>query len=118
MAFGRRAKDESPPQGETLLHSAALATREGEVRAPRAKQLAFKGFLLFSVLIGIATLITLIVIAFIDGLPRLNLDLFTEFPSSIPSNAGLQSAIVGSIYLMVGVAAVTLPRAVATTGSP
>ncbi|HSI80234.1 MAG TPA: phosphate ABC transporter permease PstA [Solirubrobacterales bacterium] len=93
------------------INAARLATERGSVGVTRAKELAFKGFLLFSVGIGIAMLVTLIVEAFIDGLPRLNLDLITDFPSALPDQAGIQSAIVGSAYLMVGVAAITLPLA-------
>jgi phosphate transport system permease protein len=107
---GRAGRSRDPR--EEIVASAGLAVERGSVGADRAKQLVFKAFLLFSVGIGIAMLITLIVTAFIDGLPRLGIDLFTEMPSSTPGDAGLQSAIVGSIFLMVGVAAITLPLAV------
>jgi phosphate transport system permease protein len=113
MAFGRNRRESiGEPRRQAILESAALATQRGSVGVSRAKQLGFQAFLLFSVGIGIAMLITLIVKAFIDGLPRLNLELFTEMPSPSPSSAGMQSAIFGSIYLMVGVAAITLPLAV------
>jgi len=94
------------------VDAARLATERGSVGVTRAKEVAFKAFLLFSVGIGIAMLVTLIVKAFVDGMPRLNIDLITAFPSALPEQAGIQSAIVGSAYLMVGVAAITLPLAV------
>jgi phosphate transport system permease protein len=72
----------------------------------------FKALLLASIAVAIAALVTLIAKAFVDGLPRLNLDLITEFPSSLPSRAGLQSAITGTAWLMVGVAAAVLPLGV------
>ncbi len=102
------------PRQEAIAESASLAVQRGTVGADRWKAIAFQGFLLFSVFIGIAMLVTLIVKALIDGLPRLNPDLITEFPSALPAGAGLQSAIMGSIYLMIGVAVITLPLAVAT----
>lgn len=103
---GRRSRRQ-----RATLDAARLATERGSVGVTRAKALAFKAFLLFSVGIGIAMLVTLIVKAFVDGLPRLNIDLITDFPSALPDQAGIQSAIVGSAYLMVGVAAITLPLA-------
>ncbi len=102
------------PRQEAIVESAGLAVQRGTVGVDRWKAIAFQGFLLFSVFIGIAMLVTLIVKALIDGLPRLNPDLITEFPSALPEGAGLQSAIMGSIYLMIGVAAITLPLGVAT----
>lgn len=106
--------DERPldPRREAIVESAGLAVQRGTVGVDRWKAIAFQGFLLFSVFIGIAMLVTLIVKALIDGMPRLELGLITEFPSALPEGAGLQSAIVGSIYLMVGVAVITLPLAV------
>ncbi len=102
------------PRQKAIVESASLAVQRGTVGVDRAKAIAFKAFLLFSVGIGIVMLVTLIVKAFIDGLPRLELGILTEFPSALPEGAGLQSAIVGSAYLMVGVAVITLPLAVAT----
>jgi phosphate transport system permease protein len=109
---GRGATGPRDPRQAAITESARLATETGRIGVGRARQVAFRAFLLFSVTIGIAMLATLIVVAFLDGLPRLNTDLFTQFPSSIPVLSGFQSAIVGSIYLMVGVAAITLPLAV------
>lgn len=110
----RGASGPREPRQQAIFDSARLATQSGTVGSARGKQVAFQAFLLFSVAIGIAMLITLIVKAFVDGMPRLNLELFTAMPSASPSRAGLQSAIFGSIYLMVGVAAITLPLAVGT----
>lgn len=99
------------PRNTAAIERAGLVVRE-ETGWTRAKQYAFLGFLLFSVAIGLAMLVTLIVKAFVEGAPRLDLSLITDFPSAVPEDAGLQSAIVGSAYLMVGVAAITLPLAV------
>ena len=44
-----------------------------------------------------------------DGLGHLSWDFVTSFPSSLPSRAGIQSPLVGTIYLMVLVALITIP---------
>ena len=50
-----------------------------------------------------------------DGLPVVSWDFVTSFPSRvIPENAGIQSAIVGTIYLMVICAVLVVPIGVMT----
>lgn len=99
---------------ESIAEAAGEVVKGGRDPRTRAKEIAFQGYLLFSVGIGLALLFTLIIKAFVDGLPRLNLSLLTDMPSALPEGAGIQSAIVGSIYLMVGLAIIVLPLAVAT----
>jgi phosphate transport system permease protein len=79
----------------------------------RVKGGAFKAALLFSVLIGFVTLIALLVDVANDGLGHLSWDFVTSFPSSLPSRAGIESPIVGTIYLMILVALITIPVGVA-----
>jgi phosphate transport system permease protein len=69
----------------------------------------FKGVLIFSLLIGFATLIVLLITVASDGLGHLSWHFVTSFPSSLPSRAGIQSPLVGTIYLMVLVALITVP---------
>ncbi|BFH70006.1 phosphate ABC transporter permease PstA [Paenibacillus dendritiformis] len=52
-------------------------------------------------LIGIVALMALLVNIMMDGLSRLNADLFTNYPSRRPAAAGMKSAIVGSIYMVL-----------------
>ncbi len=78
-------------------------------RNNRVKSALFKGALLFSLGIGFVTLIALLVNVASDGLSRLSWDFITSFPSSIPSHAGIQSPIVGTIYLMGLVALFAIP---------
>jgi phosphate transport system permease protein len=47
------------------------------------------------------------------GLPTLNWSFLTSFPSRFPEQAGIKSAIVGSIYLILLTAAIALPTGVA-----
>ncbi len=96
------------PRYDKAVREAGLTVSEGR-GFTRAKELAFQGVLIFSVAIGVVGLVTLIVQAFVNGLPRLNLALLTDPPSPLPAQAGLESAIVGTIFLMVGVAIVVLP---------
>ena len=50
-----------------------------------------------------------------DGVPVLSWDFLTSFPSRvIPANSGIESAIVGTIYLMIICAVLVIPLGVAT----
>ncbi|MFD0620272.1 phosphate ABC transporter permease PstA [Paenibacillus sp. GCM10027629] len=51
--------------------------------------------------VGILALMALLVNIMMDGLSRLSPDLFTNYPSRMASKAGLKSAIVGSIYMVL-----------------
>jgi phosphate transport system permease protein len=80
--------------------------------ASRTSQIAgaaFKGILLFSLFVGFATLVVLLIEVASDGLGHLSWGFITAFPSSLPSRAGIQSPLVGSIYLMALVALFTIP---------
>jgi phosphate transport system permease protein len=92
-------------------HSSAIPPASGRTRF---KDQSFR-FLLLGCL-GLAVLIlgTLIYQVVKDGGDKLSLDLFTKFPSSIPGDAGFESAITGTIWLMVVCAAFIVPVGVAT----
>ena len=50
-----------------------------------------------------------------DGLPKLSWDFLTSFPSRIiPENSGIQSAIYGTLWLMVVTAVIVVPLGIAT----
>ena len=78
-------------------------------RQDRVKGRLFQGVLIFSLLIGFVTLIVLLVDVAGDGVGKLSWDFVTSFPSSLPARAGIQSPIVGTIYLMILVALITVP---------
>ena len=92
------------PSGEGDIRYVGEASRRDRVSGA-----AFKGMLLFSLLIGFATLVVLLITVASDGLGKLSWDFVTSFPSSLPSRAGIQSPLVGTIYLMVLVAVITVP---------
>jgi phosphate transport system permease protein len=75
----------------------------------RIKSALFKGLLLFSLLIGFVTLAALLVDVASDGLSKLSWDFLTSFPSSLPGRAGIESPIVGTIYLMLLTALFSIP---------
>lgn len=62
---------------------------------------------------GLIVLISLIVDVFVDGLPRLNIRFFTSFPSRVPEKAGILSAWVGSIFVMVCTILISFPLGIA-----
>jgi phosphate transport system permease protein len=87
-------------------------------RRPVRQRIADRGFsvLMYGAL-GLAFLgLAAIVYDFTrDGLPVISTDFLTSFPSRIlPERAGIQSAIVGTLYLMVICALLVVPIGVAT----
>jgi phosphate transport system permease protein len=84
--------------------------QRGRERAgDRAKARIFQGLMFFSLAIGIITLAVLLIQVVVEGWPRLNLDLLTNFPSRRPARSGAQSAIFGTIWLMGIVMATAVP---------
>jgi phosphate transport system permease protein len=66
----------------------------------RVKGLVFQGFLLFSLLVGFATLGALLIDVFKDGIRLVGTRLLTEPPSATPEIAGARPAILATFYLM------------------
>jgi phosphate transport system permease protein len=66
-----------------------------------------------ALMIGILTFAALFADMAIKGLPRLDLDFFTHFPSRRPGQAGILSAWVGSTLVMVVTAVFAVPLGVA-----
>ncbi|HBH96200.1 MAG TPA: phosphate ABC transporter permease PtsA [Candidatus Omnitrophica bacterium] len=69
----------------------------------------FKLMALGALVIALGTLTALLVDALLDGGGRLNWQFLTSFPSRKPEQAGIASALVGTIYLMILTAACALP---------
>jgi len=64
---------------------------------------------LIATLLGLVVLAALLIDVFSDGLPRLSWQFLTSFPSRKPEEAGLVSALVGSILMIVVTAMVAFP---------
>ena len=89
-----------------MITGAVVSRRSsGDRVRGRAFQLA-----LFSCLgLGLIFLAVLLVQVFMEGLPRLNLDLLRDYPSSSPDRAGGRSAIFGTIWVIGVCALLVLP---------
>ena len=70
-------------------------------------------FGLFALMVGVLTFVALFVDMAIDGVPRLSLDFFSNFPSRRPGQAGILSAWVGSCLVMLVTAFFAVPLGVA-----
>ncbi len=64
--------------------------------------------------IGVLTLAALLINMAIDGVPRLNAEFFTSFPSRKAENAGILSAWVGSMLVMLVTALAAIPLGIAS----
>jgi phosphate transport system permease protein len=77
--------------------------------ARRFKDASFVVWGIVATLIGLGTLVALVSELVRDGGSRLTLDFFLSFPSSEPADAGILSAWVGSILVIITTAAVSIP---------
>jgi phosphate transport system permease protein len=62
-----------------------------------------------AIAISILVLVILLIDVCFDGVPKLNWNFLTSFPSRRASEAGLLSALVGTVWMMVIVAVVSFP---------
>lgn len=59
--------------------------------------------------VGLGIIIVLFIDLFLDGAPRLTLKFFTSFPSRFPEEAGILSAWVGSLLIIIITALAAIP---------
>ena len=83
------------------------------VRKANRQDLRFAvlGFLVL--MLAMATLLALVLDFMIDGVPRIDLDFLTNFPSRRPEQAGILSAWVGTVLVMLTTAALAVPIGIA-----
>lgn len=79
----------------------------------RAIELWFKSSLIACIAIALAVLAWLIVKILMDGLAGLSFDFIMNMPSLFPQKAGIQSAIVGTLWLAVICTVFVVPTGVA-----
>ena len=100
------------------MTSSSVASSLEDVRAMirRHKRLdtLFGVIGLLAMMVGVLTLVALIVDMAIVGVPRLNPDFFSSFPSRRAQNAGILSAWVGSLLVMLTTASVAVPIGIAS----
>lgn len=73
------------------------------------KDAIFQGLAWASVAIALFVLAWLLLDVLIDGIPTLNWNFITSFPSRRPEDAGIIAALAGTLWVMVVVAAVSFP---------
>jgi phosphate transport system permease protein len=83
------------------------------IRARRLREKVFVVVGLASTLVGLVALSLLLFDLAVEGLPRLSWDFFTSFPSRRASAAGILSAWVGSLLVILITAVVGVPLGVA-----
>lgn len=86
----------------------ALSASETRVKWPLS-DFVFQCIAMFALMLGVAVVSALLIDIFYDGLPRLNWQFLTSFPSRFADKAGIASAVVGSFYLMVLIVIFSLP---------
>ena len=92
----------------TVLVGTEAPTRASLNARKRTSRL-FAAVSFVSTIIGLAVLLVLVVDVFIRGVPSLNWEFLTSFPSRFPERAGILSAIVGTIWIMSFTAAFAFP---------
>ncbi len=93
----------------------ARQTVERASSGQRTKDLLFRSGLLLCLLIAVVFLAALFVTTLNDGLGFLSLNFLTSFPSTLrPESSGVQSALIGTLFLMVLCAAFIIPVGVAS----
>jgi phosphate transport system permease protein len=80
----------------------------------KRNEMLFGALGVLALAIGILTFLTLFVDMALRGLPRLDWDFFTSFPSRRAANAGILSAWVGSTLVMLVTAFFAVPLGVAS----
>lgn len=77
-----------------------------------AKDLIFRIFMFAGIGIALGSLATLLANVVIEGAPRLSVDLIQNMPSARPLRAGIQSAIFGSLWVVITTAIISLPTGI------
>jgi phosphate ABC transporter permease subunit PstA len=90
--------------------SLQAGAKSGE-RHPKA--IVFLVLLWLAMFIAMTVLLVLVITTLIEGASRLDLRLFTEYPASSPARAGARPAILGSIWVIVTTALLTIPLGIA-----
>jgi phosphate transport system permease protein len=81
----------------------------------RAFSRLFRGLMYGALGVSMLALATLLYDVARDGLPKLSTDFLTSFPSRIlPQTSGIESAIYGTLYLMVVTAVIVVPLGIAS----
>jgi phosphate transport system permease protein len=80
----------------------------------KLKDRAFRGAIMFCTVAGIGMLGLLLWDVAADGADKLSWDFITSFPSAFPDKAGIESPLMGTIWLMAVCAGFIVPVGIAT----
>jgi phosphate transport system permease protein len=101
--------------GAQIAQSAARRVIPQASGADRAFSRFFGALMYGAIGVSLLALVTLLYDVARDGIPKLSWDFLTSFPSRIiPENSGIQSAIYGTLWLMVVCAVIVVPLGIAT----
>jgi phosphate transport system permease protein len=83
--------------------------RSSNTKARHFKANIFEGIFLAATLFGLVALGVLLATILIDGLARLSWDFINSYPSRFPEQAGIRSALFGTLWLMGMTALIAVP---------
>jgi phosphate transport system permease protein len=92
--------------------AAPVVPFQGNLLGRHRLDLIFQSLTWLATGIAIAVLVWLLVDVLIDGLPRVNWNFLTSFPSRRPADAGIIGALAGTLWVMVIVAVLSFPLGV------
>lgn len=107
-----------PGSARVEFASAGARAVTGEMLSAQPRRDLVKGtiflaLLLFSLSVALVGLAAIIIQAVVNGAPAFSLSLFTNGPSTInPSEAGFRPALIGTVYLIIGVILLVVPLGV------
>jgi phosphate transport system permease protein len=96
-----------------LTKASPIRLSKNNIKGRRRREKIFIALGLASTLIGLVTLAALLIDLAVAGLPRLSWEFFTTFPSRRASQAGILSAWVGSLLVILVTGIIGVPLGVA-----
>ena len=91
----------------------SLEEKNSTIERSHRRGTIFKWVAIGAAIVAVIVLGILILDIFSDGAPRLNKSFFSEYPSRHPEQAGIKSALYGSIWVIVFTVIISLPLGVA-----
>jgi len=107
-----------PSSGRTRFATTGARAVTSEMLSGQPRRDLIKGTIFFSLLllalaVALVGLAAIIIQAAVNGAPAIGPNLFTNGPSTInPSEAGFRPALVGTVYLILGVIVLVVPLGV------
>ena len=98
---------------DNLSASHKAASIRSRIRRLKFNDYVFSLVGLVCMMLGVVTLLALFTDLLLDGMERLNYEFFTSFPSRRAEHAGILSAWVGTLLVMLVTALVAVPMGVA-----